>query len=891
MKQKLFTILTLLLCLCSTAWADEVTVTAFKASGSSPYTYECISDNYAINEVEIVTSDVTNNPVGSSQLKVPANGTLTVSAHNKNVTKVVIVWKNTPNITVGGEAVSTSSKTTTWEGSAKSVVFTNGSSANQFGTITVTYEGSFADNIGSAITLSDLTRGLYNSSSIYTIGCTSTPEAYGVYVKGKIGSDINIDTKSNSGTISFKSPKAMSSIVLNWTDSKGTAKTPDMTPSVGTYDAETKTWSAPAGNTSVKEVTFTNAETSKFYLKNQNIVINFASTAPSLSVSPTSASAFAYVVDNGPSAPQTFTVTGSNLTATVTATLSNTDAYEMRTGENAFAAGPLTDLASGTAIQVRLKAGLAKGDSYNENLTFSTTGADNKVIALTGSVTDPKYAITEGTHTNGNITIDKEEATEGETVTLTATPNVRYLFDSWSVYKTGEPTTTVTVTNNQFTMPAYAVTVDATFTADPKKQVLYLTSNGNVNPNDMLYAALAEDYTVTKAAFDATKTVTDFDLVVFHESIGGGNYNKNLVKAAIEADVPVLNTKSYFYGADQNANDRWKWGAPNAGISVDGATINPAYGNIASHPIFEGVDISDAGFVTLFNATTAKAMQPVTALASGKEGYTLAITPNVAAVGGNGVAIHELTPAQRGVTNAKYLMVSIGDGYGCFEKLTTNGQKLLKNAAAYLIDNTASWTPTTSVSGTITASGWNTFSSYAALDLSKINGGAAYVASATSGNSVTLTPVTDKIVAAGTGLMIKGTAGEAFTIDATSAAANFEGTNLLVGMPNGGQVAKADNTNTWNYVFGWTDPADPGFYLVNADLPTLGAGKAYLQTSAALSTTTPARLNIVFEGATTAINGIEEVAPLTKTRKVVKNGRLVIETANGEFTVSGARVK
>ena len=78
MKQKLFTLLKLALFAVSSAWADEVTVTAFKASGSTPYTYECISNGYAINEVDIVTSDVVNNPVGSSQLKVPASGTLTV---------------------------------------------------------------------------------------------------------------------------------------------------------------------------------------------------------------------------------------------------------------------------------------------------------------------------------------------------------------------------------------------------------------------------------------------------------------------------------------------------------------------------------------------------------------------------------------------------------------------------------------------------------------------------------------------------------------------------------------------------------------------------------------------------------------------------------------------
>lgn len=51
-------------------------------------------------------------------------------------------------------------------------------------------------------------------------------------------------------------------------------------------------------------------------------------------------------------------------------------------------------------------------------------------------------------------------------------------------------------------------------------------------------------------------------------------------------------------------------------------------------------------------------------------------------------------------------------------------------------------------------------------------------------------------------------------------------------------------------------------------------------------------MEMSLDGGTTAINGIEEVTPVvTKTRKVVKNGRLVIETANGEFTIDGARMK
>lgn len=466
--KKTFSLLTLLLLLCTSAWADNVAITAFKASGSSPYTYECISDNYAVNEVEIVTSDVVNNPVGSNQLKVPASGTLTVSAHGKSVTQIVIVWKNTPSVTVTTGNITTSSKTTTWTGSATSVVFTNGASANQFGSITVTYSGSFADDIGNSVTLSDLTRGLYNNSNIYTIGCTITPSAYGIYVKGKVGSDINIDKSSASGTISFRSPKALSSIVLNWTDSKGNEKTPSMTPSTGTYDASTKTWTA--SNTTTKEVTFANGEDSKYYLKDQNVVLSFVSSDPTLSVSPASASAFSYVYGSGPSSPQSFTVTGSNLTEDdiIVSLYSGSSYYEISDDGTTYGTSDLT-VESGDVVYVRLISGLSKGNSYNGTLRFASEEASNIDIALSGSVTGQTYSVTYNLNGASGDTPTETAKEENEVFTLASAPSRDcYTFAGWlcnidDVTYDAEAGYTMTATKTTFTAqwtPVYSSSLD-----------------------------------------------------------------------------------------------------------------------------------------------------------------------------------------------------------------------------------------------------------------------------------------------------------------------------------------------------------------------------------------------------------------------------------------------
>ena len=81
---------------------------------------------------------------------------------------------------------------------------------------------------------------------------------------------------------------------------------------------------------------------------------------------------------------------------------------------------------------------------------------------------------------HGNVVADKDEACEGKTVTLTPTADPAYHFDSWDVYTTGEPATKITVTANKFDMPAYDVTVSASFEHDPCTNLFAPTLNGEI---------------------------------------------------------------------------------------------------------------------------------------------------------------------------------------------------------------------------------------------------------------------------------------------------------------------------------------------------------------------------------------------------------------------------
>ena len=187
--------------------------------------------------------------------------------------------------------------------------------------------------------------------------------------------------------------------------------------------------------------------------------------------------------------------------------------------------------------------------------------------------------------------------------------------------------------------------------------------------------------------------------------------------------------------------------------------------------------------------------------------------------------------------------------------------------------------------GVISASGWNTYSSNKALDLSTISGGTAYIAAEVNGsaNSVRLKECTD-IVSAGTGLMIKGTKDATFTINAaTGSEATLSETNLMVGLPNGGTAP------TGSYVFGWPTetPANCGFYYINSTEPTLGAGKAYLSSPSPSG----ARLTITFDDDDTT-TGIASVAGNGQNTDRYFNlqGQQVTNPVKGIYIVNGKKV-
>ncbi|HPR27615.1 lamin tail domain-containing protein, partial [Lentimicrobium sp.] len=113
---------------------------------------------------------------------------------------------------------------------------------------------------------------------------------------------------------------------------------------------------------------------------------------PTIFVSPTALTGFNYVQGNGPSAEQTFVVSGENLTAGIIITASADYEISLTSGTGYTSPLSLTPIAGSvgeTTIYVRLKAGLTAGDYNDEIISLTSTGASGQSVTCSGTVSPP----------------------------------------------------------------------------------------------------------------------------------------------------------------------------------------------------------------------------------------------------------------------------------------------------------------------------------------------------------------------------------------------------------------------------------------------------------------------------------------------------------------------
>ena len=519
---------------------------------------------------------------------------------------------------------------------------------------------------------------------------------------------------------------------------------------------------------------------------------------------------------------------------------------------------------------------------YNASTSneFTVTVVDPKCATPTIAVEEEFNFENHGykvTITNNEASSTLKVSTDGSSYTTQTSPYVTYATSTTHYYakavdKTGYDDSDVADKN-------------VTNTFDPAKPYVawvYDVTNysGYKTSEDAIYTALASEYNMVPMGYSATTTlwnegvndIKNADLLVSTEAVKGGVALGNDLKNFIGA-LPMVNMKMFHY----TTSGRWGWGSP---ANSKKATITPSN---TLYKVLNGTAVSN-GKVTLFSGGTNKVQ-------SVEWGSALANNVNMATdADGSKIAMHAI------IDDDHLDKQFFGIGLSCDDKAyyTADAITVVKNAIAIMLAGEERLdSEESSVSGTISLAGWSTFASSYPLDLSKVtatSGASAYYASAVNGSTVTLTPTGNVTVPAGEGLMIKGTAGETFTIDVAESGTAIDG-NLLKGQTTTGDVAAspAEGPGTYHYVFGYskTDASEYGFYNLAATT-SVPAGKAYLELTVE-EQGAPSIIRIVDEE--NNATSIEALGSTEKAVKFIENGQLYILREGVVYDALGRKVR
>ena len=145
--------------------------------------------------------------------------------------------------------------------------------------------------------------------------------------------------------------------------------------------------------------------------------------------------------------------------------------------------------------------------------------------------------VTQPTNVGGStISASPTSAQEGNTITLSYNLASHYHFNGWNVYKTDESGTKVTVTNNQFSMPAYAVTVEAEIEEDAYANVLFAAGGATSGavPTDANKYYVGDEVTMP-----GKNTLAKSGSTFGGWSFGGNDYAENAKYTIVAADAEI----------------------------------------------------------------------------------------------------------------------------------------------------------------------------------------------------------------------------------------------------------------------------------------------------------------------------------------------------------------
>ena len=193
----------------------------------------------------------------------------------------------------------------------------------------------------------------------------------------------------------------------------------------------------------------------------------------------------------------------------------------------------------------------------SSNGTFTMPGYDVTVSA-TFVQNNTLYNIALGEVSHGSISASACIALSGTNITLAATPASGYSLYSWYVFKSGDMNTTVAVSGNSFTMPAFNVTVMATFVQGTVSTGDYVKVTATPSDWDGEYLIVYEGGNL---AFNGGLTTLDATGNSISVSINSNsieaNETTNAAKftiAAISGGYSIRSASGYYIGQTSDAN-------------------------------------------------------------------------------------------------------------------------------------------------------------------------------------------------------------------------------------------------------------------------------------------------------------------------------------------------
>jgi len=352
-------------------------------------------------------------------------------------------------------------------------------------------------------------------------------------------------------------------------------------------------------------------------------------------------------------------------------------------------------------------------------------------------------------------------------------------------------------------LPFLAVVYQTNYNDDTKNAAAMKVAYSNLVENCNVILVGAPNYSTSWT--DLCPTLPKANIVLITEAMSGGKTFSNGLKDLV-GQANVIHLKAYNY-----TSNRWSWGTPAQAASKDVIDIIPT---CKEFKLFDGCTFNANGGIDLYDNT---------ALFDGTKNHIQCVKLTDEDVIANSTVMAYTGDSEENVT-----MHTMGDNYlfiglPCdnFAAANKNTVQILKNAAKMMLlkQDLDAINP---VELTISSVGYSTFAADHAVTI-PADVEAYIVKTAPTGDFVTITSITGDI-AAGEGIIVKGTAGAKATF-AAAASAEKNTENLLVGT-----VKATELEEDAAYILAAKN-GNAVFSLCSAG--TIAAGKAYLPNTTA----------------------------------------------------------